>query len=206
MDAERYAGAVALDSRPVVVAVAGPNGAGKSTVAPALLKEALGVTEFVNADVIAQGLAGFGPESAAMEAGRIMLRRIKSLAARRHSFAFESTLSSRSFAPWLRGLADSGYTVAVMFFWLPTPELAVGRVRARVALGGHDVPEPVIRRRYRSSITHFLKVYAPQADLWWLYDNERTGEPSLVASKIEGAAPVVHDPVRWLAAQEASDA
>jgi predicted ABC-type ATPase len=141
-----------------------------------------------------------------MEAGRIMLRRIKSLAARRHSFAFETTLSSRTFAPWLRGLAGSGYTVAVMFFWLPTPDLAVGRVRARVAAGGHDVPEEVVRRRYRSSIANFMKLYAPLADAWWLYDNEGAGQPQLIARKHQGLQPVVHDSVGWLAAQEASDA
>jgi predicted ABC-type ATPase len=197
---------VTAEARPVVVAVSGPNGAGKSTVAPALLEEALGVIEYVNADVIAQGLAGFGPESAAMEAGRIMLRRIKSLAARRHSFAFETTLSSRTFAPWLRGLADSGYTVAVMFFWLPSPELAIGRVRSRVALGGHDVREEVVRRRYRSSIANFVKLYAPLADAWWLYDNEGAGEPRLIASKHQGLTPVVHDAAGWLAVKEASDA
>ena len=194
------------DGRPIVVAVAGPNGSGKSTVAPALLAETLGVTEFVNADVIAQGLAGFSPDSAAIEAGRIMLRRIKSLAERRHTFAFETTLSSRTFAPWFRGQGESGYSIAVVFFWLPSPELAVGRVRARVALGGHDVPEHVVRRRYRSSIQNFMKLYAPQVDLWWLYENEGSGQPHLVASKGEGAAPVVHDPTRWLAVQEASSA
>ena len=141
-----------------------------------------------------------------MEAGRIMLRRIKSLAAKRHSFAFETTLASRTFAPWLRGLSKSGYTVAVMFFWLPSPELAVGRVRSRVALGGHSVPEDVVRRRYRSSIANFMKLYAPLADAWRLYDNERAGEPRIIASKAEGSAPVIHDAFGWFVAKEASDA
>ena len=197
---------VPSETCPVVVAVSGPNGAGKSTVAPALLEEALGVTEFVDADVIARGLAGFSPESAAMEAGRIMLQRIKSLAARRHSFAFETTLSSRTFAPWLRGLSKSGYTVAVMFFWLSSPELAVRRVRSRVALGGHSVPEDVVRRRYRASIANFMTLYAPLADAWWLYDNERAGEPRVIASKGEALAPVIHDAAAWLAAKEACGA
>jgi predicted ABC-type ATPase len=194
----------ASSSRPIIVAVAGPNGAGKSTVAPALLEGTLGVTQFVNADVIAQGLAGFSPETVAIEAGRIMLRRIKSLAARGLSFAFETTLSSRTFAPWLRGLASSGYTVAVMYFWLPNVELAVRRVRSRVALGGHDVPEEIVRRRYRSSITNFMSLYAPQADAWWLYDNEGTGGPRLVATKHQGLGLTVHDASGWLAAKEAS--
>lgn len=86
---------------PHVIVLAGPNGAGKSTTAPALLRDVLGITELVNADLIAQGLSAFGPERAALAAGRIMLGRLQELARRRASFAFETTLAGRSLRPWL---------------------------------------------------------------------------------------------------------
>jgi predicted ABC-type ATPase len=94
---------------PSVIVLAGPNGAGKSTVAPALLRTNLDVRQFVNADVIAQGLAGFAPETVAMAAGRIVLRRLAELEAERVSFAFETTLSGRTFIPRFRSLIANGY-------------------------------------------------------------------------------------------------
>src|SRR4051794_8354678 len=113
------------EARPSVVVIAGPNGSGKSTAAPELLHGVLGVSEFVNADIIAQGLSAFNPERAAMAAGRIMLARIKGLAETRESFAFETTLASRSFAPWISGLIAGGYDFGLVFLWLPSPEMAV---------------------------------------------------------------------------------
>lgn len=139
-----------------VVVVAGPNGAGKSTAAPALLNDALAVKEFVNADAIAAGLSAFRPESVAIAAGRIMLERMRSLASAGDNFAFETTLASRSFAPWLKTLRSSGYRVHLLFLWLRAPELAIQRVAERVRLGGHDIPEAVIRRRYTAGLKIFL--------------------------------------------------
>ena len=98
-----------MDAKPNVVVIAGPNGAGKSTAAPILLAASLHIVDFVNADVIARGLSGFAPERAAISAGRIMLDRLKELAARRATFAFETTLSSRTFAPWIKDLVATGY-------------------------------------------------------------------------------------------------
>jgi len=118
-------------ARPSVVILAGPNGAGKSTAAPELLQEELAVSEFVNADVIARGLSAFDPDRAAMAAGRVMLARLNELARQRESFAFETTLASRSFAPWLRDLRASGYAVHLLFLWLSSPELAVARRPSR---------------------------------------------------------------------------
>ena len=122
-------------ARPSVVILAGPNGAGKSTVAPALLAGALGVTEFVNADDIARGLSAFNPAGVSISAGRVMLARVRDLARQRASFAFETTLASRSFAPWLRELKTSGYDVHMLFLWLPSAEFAVARVAERVREG-----------------------------------------------------------------------
>src|SRR5947209_11952925 len=107
-----------LDSAASIVVVAGPNGAGKTTAAPFLLRDALGVREYVNADPIAAGLSAFAPESVAIAAGRVMLARIDELARQRISFGFETTLASRSFAPWLRLRLADGYAVHLVFLWL----------------------------------------------------------------------------------------
>src|SRR3954452_10640772 len=134
------------DSGPQVIVIAGPNGAGKTTAAPFLLRDTLGVTEFVNADTIAQGLSAFEPEQVATAAGRVMLARLKELAERRANFAFETTLASRWFARWLQKLIGGGYTLHLLFLWLPSADFAVSRVADRVRAGGHTVPEETIRR------------------------------------------------------------
>lgn len=125
-----------MTESPKVVVIAGPNGAGKSTAATRILQDALAVQEFVNADVIARGLSAFKPESVALTAGRVMLQRLDALAAERADFAFETTLASRSFAPWLKRLNVSGYEFHLFFVWLPTAEAAIARVQERVRSGG----------------------------------------------------------------------
>lgn len=151
--------------------VGGPNGAGKSTIAPEVVGRVLGIGEFVNADAIAVGLSGFEPERAAMAAGRVMLGRLRELAAARADFAFESTLASRTFAPWLHSLRATGYEVSLAYIWLGSPALAMRRVRARVRAGGHSIPPAVIRRRYARSAFNAATLYMPLADSWRMYDN-----------------------------------
>lgn len=136
---------------PTVIVMGGPNGAGKTTIATRLLP-ALGIRHFVNADDIARGLSAFAPESVAVEAGRLMLRRIDELAKRRESFAFESTLAARSFAVLLRRLKADGYTVRLIYVWLQRPEIAISRVAERVRRGGHQIPEETIIRRYTTGL------------------------------------------------------
>jgi predicted ABC-type ATPase len=126
-------------TKPHLIIIAGPNGAGKSTTAPGLLKGALSVEEFINADVIAQGLSAFHPEKAAVDAGKIMLERFRRLAERRADFAFETTLASRTIARRIRLLSKWDYIFHLVFLWLPDPELAIARVAERVRQGGHDV-------------------------------------------------------------------
>jgi len=150
--------------RPLVIVIAGPNGAGKSTTAPSLLRDALQVSEFVNADTIAGGLSAFRPDSVAIPAGRAMLERIRHLAKAQADFAFETTLASRTFAPWLDRLKRSGYHVHVLFLWLESADFAVDRVAARVRLGGHDVPEGTVRRRYKRGLRNLFALYMPLAD------------------------------------------
>jgi len=123
---------------PNLILLAGPNGAGKTTASSDLLAGALNIHHFVNADEITLTLGGEHP---AMAAGRIMLERLRDLTAQRTNVAFETTLASRSFAPWIRRLKDSGYSFNLFYFWLPTPEVAIERVRVRKLLGGHSVPE-----------------------------------------------------------------
>lgn len=176
--------------KPHAIVIAGPNGAGKSTAAPALLRDLLGVAEYVNADLIAQGLSAFDTASVAFQAGRVMLTRLKQLAAQRRNFAFETTRATRSYLPLLARLQSGGYVVAIIFLWLPTPEVAVARVAERVRLGGHDVPEPVIHRRYHRGLENFCRRYRAAAGRWWLIDNSDTENRKLIAS---GGKDRVHD-------------
>jgi predicted ABC-type ATPase len=168
--------------RPLVVVVAGPNGAGKTTTAPQLLRGALSVEEFVNADPIALGLSHFRPETVEFAAGRVMLARLKDLVRTQRDFAFETTLASRTFAPWLKSLRGSGYRVHLMFLALPSPKLAVARVAERVRQGGHDVPERTIRRRFVSGLRNFFALYQGVADSWQIFDNSQLAGPRLIAS------------------------
>lgn len=167
---------------PSVIVLAGPNGAGKTTAAPALLRGTLGVVEFVNADTIAQGLSGFDPERAAIPAGRAMLQRIGELARQRLSFAFETTLASRTFAPRLSELISTGYRFHLVFLWLPSAAFAVDRVADRVRLGGHSVPEATIRRRYAAGLRNFFGLYQPLATTWRMHDNSDPSGMKLIAS------------------------
>ncbi|MDP2167276.1 MAG: zeta toxin family protein [Thermodesulfovibrionales bacterium] len=182
--------------KPHLIVVSGPNGAGKSTTAPSLLKGTLRVTEFVNADLIAQGLSGFKPEGAVFHAGRVMLERIHYLAKKQTDFAFETTLASRTFAPWIADLCKTGYTFHLVFLWLPNEEFAVRRVAERVRMGGHNVPEETIRRRYHASIRNFFKLYSPLADTWFFYDNSGS-EPRLLASGEKEQSLIVNDSDIW---------
>jgi predicted ABC-type ATPase len=187
----------ASHSPPRVVVLAGPNGAGKSTCAARLLRGVLGVDEFVNADIIAQGLSGFAPQRVAMAAGRIMMQRLRQLAASRVSFGFETTLASRSFAPWLDELQRGGYLVQLVFLWLPSADMAVARVAERVRRGGHDVPEETIRRRYERGLQNFVKLYQSLADEWQVLDNSKRGKRRLIATGRRMSPDVIRDVAAW---------
>lgn len=186
---------------PSVIVLAGPNGAGKTTAAPFLINETMGITEFVNADTIAQGLSGFAPERSAFAAGRIMLAHLKELAERRETFAFETTLASRTFAQWLLRLAQRGYTINIIYLWLRDPALAIKRVSIRVRAGGHDVPEETIRRRYDRSLRNLVNLYLPLATMWWIYDNS-LGEPRLIADGTSEDQTNIADSTAWLSIQD----
>lgn len=182
---------------PNLVVLAGPNGAGKSTLAPAVLQGTLGVEEFVNGDVIARGLSGFKPEGAAIQAGRIMLQRLRELARQRMDFAFETTLASRAFAPWIAGLIEDGYDFRLVYVWLPSADLCIARVADRVQAGGHHVPDDVVRRRYSGGLRNLFELYLPLAQTWQAYDNTNITHSRLVADGHRGRTPIVYDEARW---------
>lgn len=186
---------------PSVVIIAGPNGAGKSTVAPGLIHQWLGITQFVNADMIAAGLSAFDTDSVALEAGRIMLRRIEELADRQSDFAFETTLASRSFAPWIVERRLEGYRAHLVFLWLPSPELALARIANRVLEGGHNVAENVVRRRYHRGLANLFDLYLPIVDTWRIFDATASGMPNPVARSITGQVEI-QSPECWRRIQE----
>jgi predicted ABC-type ATPase len=155
---------------PNVIIISGANGAGKSTLAPYLLRDTFGILEYVNADTLALGLSAFAPENASIEAGRLMLRRLNELAESHRDFAFETTLASRFYARWLKALQSSGYHFHLIYLWLKNTELAIERVRERVRVGGHHIPEATVKRRYERGRQNFFSLYQPLADSWQVYD------------------------------------
>lgn len=160
--------------------IAGPNGVGKTTFAREFLPNYADCKNFVNADLIAQGIAPFSPETVAWRAGRLMLSEIQTFVRRGESFAFETTLSGKSYEVLLRRLKAAGYEIAIFFLWVQSVDLSLSRVRERVARGGHGVPEPVVRRRFKRSIQNFLTKYRKLADHWMLFDNSGTS-PKIIA-------------------------
>lgn len=166
-------------TQPRVIIIAGPNGAGKTTFAREFLPQEAGCPVFVNADLIAAGLSPFAPEQAAIRAGRLMLEAIAEHAAKRESFAFETTLAGRGYARQIPQWQERGYHVELFFLGLPTADLAVQRVAERVRQGGHNVPEGTIRRRFAAGLRLLKQVYQPLVDEWAVYDNSGD-EPVLV--------------------------
>ena len=153
--------------------IAGCNGAGKTTASMTLLPKSLLVKEFVNADEIAKGLSPFNPEGVAIEAGRLMLERIKYLMSKGESFSIETTLATRSYVNLVRRATKLGYMVHLIYFWLNSPQLAVDRVAERVSKGGHNIPYDVILCRYSKGIDNLFKSFMNEVDIWAIYDNSQ---------------------------------
>lgn len=151
--------------------IAGCNGAGKTTASFTVLPEMLGCREFVNADEIAKGLSPFNPEGVAIQAGRLMIDRIIHLLKEGETFAFETTLATRSYVKLIQRAQKRGYFVTLLFFSLSSPEQAIARVAKRVSQGGHNIPKEVILRRYDAGLQNFFQLYTPIVDYWTLYDN-----------------------------------
>ncbi len=160
-----------METNPRIIIIAGPNGAGKTTFAREFLPNEAGCPVFVNADLIAAGLAPFAPESAAVRAARLMLREMEQHFTARRSFAFETTLAGRGYLHLIDRWQAAGYRVKLIFLQLSSAEEAIARVAQRVRQGGHDIPEATICRRFAAGRINFERLYAPKADAWVLYDN-----------------------------------
>ena len=157
-----------------IIIIAGPNGAGKTTFARQYLPKESSCPVFVNADLIAAGLSPFFPEAAAIRAGRLMLQEISNQAKGGKNFAFETTLAGRGYLKMIRQWRSDGYMVKLLFLSLATPEEAISRVRLRVAQGGHNIPEAVIRRRFYSGLNNFENIYRQCVNYWQLINNSGT--------------------------------
>lgn len=178
-----------------VYVIAGPNGAGKTTFAREFLPAYADCKNFVNADLIAQGVSPFSPETAAIKAGKLMLKEIESFAHRNVDFGFETTLSGLAHLNLIRRLKRRGYRTNIFYLWVPTADAALSRVRERVSRGGHDIAEPVVRRRFDRSIRNFLNLYRKVADMWILFDN--SGENPAVMARENGEALRIVDEVAY---------
>lgn len=169
---------------PSLYVIAGPNGAGKTTFAREFLPNYADCKNFINADLIAEGVSPFSPETVAFRAGRLMIQEIGLYAKHGDSFGFETTLSGRSHLGLIRDLKKQRYEVRFFFLWIPTVNLALTRVRARVLAGGHNVPEAVVRRRFDRSIRNFLFSYRSLGDSWTLFNNSGA-TPAVIAYQTE---------------------
>lgn len=172
--------------------IAGCNGAGKTTASYTILPEIIECKEFVNADEIAKGLSPFQPEKVSFEAGRIMLNRINELLEDNESFAFETTLSTKSYRNKILKAKMQGYTISLLFFWLNNIELAKERVKIRVKEGGHNIPNDVIERRYLKGIINLFDIYLEIVDGTLIFDNSY-GKHELIAQKIEKEDLIIFD-------------
>ena len=174
-----------MSKLPKLYIIAGCNGAGKTTASFTILPEILGCKEFINADEIAKGLSPFQPESVAVQAGRIMLARMDELLQKGETFAFETTLATKSYKQKIEWAQANGYEVTLLFFWLRNSKLAKKRVAQRVSEGGHNIPDEIIERRYHSGITQLITTYMDMIEKYYIFDNSE-GESVLIAEKYEG--------------------
>ena len=172
--------------------IAGCNGAGKTTASFTILPEVLDCKEFINADEIAKGLSPFQPENVAMQAGRIMLARMDELLQKGETFAFETTLATKSYKQKIEWAQANGYEVTLLFFWLRNVAMAKERVAQRVAEGGHNIPLETIERRYHNGIANLFAIYIDMVDICYIFDNSE-GERTPIAKKYKGGKEIIYN-------------
>jgi predicted ABC-type ATPase len=189
-------------TQPTCYVIAGPNGAGKTTFALRYLPEMTGCRNFINADLIADGLSPLNPAGVQIEAGKIFLREIEANVAAGTDFAFETTLSGRMYIRLLKELRSKGWEVVLFYLWIPGAEFSRLRVRQRVESGGHNIPDEAITRRYRRTISNFLTVFAPLCDEVFCYDNSNSGTVLVFANDADGRKIV--DATRYALVLESS--
>lgn len=165
--------------------IAGPNGSGKTTFARKFLPDYAKCYNFINADLIAQGLSPFTPQVAAIKAGRLVLEQIHDLSNKKVDFAFETTLAGRYYLKLFKELRRKKYNLHLFYLWIPTPELAIGRIKDRVSEGGHDVPVDEVKRRFYRGTYNLFKFYRAVFDSWILFDNSGS-TPKIIAKEKRG--------------------
>jgi predicted ABC-type ATPase len=181
---------------PNLYIIAGCNGAGKTTASYTVLPEILDCKEFVNADEIAKGLSPFQPEKVAIQSGRIMLERIDELLISKVDFAFETTLSSKSYVNTVKEAQENRYNVTLIYFWLNSVDLAKERVKVRVTEGGHNIPAEVIERRYKLGLENLFKLFIPIVDSWMIFDNS-SNDSNLISEGGKVEENKVYDKEIW---------
>lgn len=157
--------------KPTIYLIAGCNGAGKTTFANEFLPKEVKCLRFLNADEIARGLSPLNPNASAVKAARLLLKEVHDDIQRRDTFALETTLSGKTYVRLFRRARRLGYEIELHYLWLSSPAQAIARVRQRVRMGGHDVPEPYIRRRFKRSLANLIADYLPLATRWAIWDN-----------------------------------
>lgn len=172
--------------------IAGCNGAGKTTASFTILPDILDCKEFVNADEIARGLSPFQPQKVALESGRIMLNRINELLSEHENFAFETTLSTKSYRIKILEAQEKGYRVILLFFWLQNIALAKERVKSRVLEGGHNIEPQVIERRYIRGIKNLFEIYLPIVDAAYIFDNSEAKHDLIADKQIDAELNIVN--------------
>jgi predicted ABC-type ATPase len=158
---------------PTLYIIAGCNGAGKTTASYTILPEMLNCKEFVNADSIALGISPFQPDKVAFEAGRVMLQRIDQLINDKVNFAFETTLSTKSYKETIKKARQKGYKIMLLYFWIDSPKLAIDRIKKRVEKGGHHIPDTIVKRRYKRGLENLFSIFIPLCDYWLIIDNRQ---------------------------------
>ena len=169
---------------PKLYIIAGPNGAGKTTFAKEFLPHYAKCPNFVNADLIAMGIAPFSPAAASIKAGKLLLNEIDQFISRNVDFAFESTLAGKTYVHLIKEAKSKGYSVYIFFLWIPSMQLAKERIRQRVKQGGHHVSDADVKRRLDRSLSNFFGLYMPLADAWDIFDNSGM-EPILIVKSNE---------------------
>ena len=175
-----------------VYIIAGPNGSGKTTFAKKFLPDYAECPNFVNADLIAQGLSPFSPSHVAIKAGKLVLQQIHDFAKTGTDFAFETTLSGKSYLNLFKSLKTRGYKLHLFFLWIPSSELAIARIKERVSEGGHNVFAQDVRRRFIRSIDNFFRLYEPLFDSWMLFNNANS-IPVLVVKRKNGQITIINE-------------